>query len=89
MARFGRRPFDIVRHGDDDDPLSLAMAPPPNEAPQEREKRLAAEAAAQKRSDAIDEELNKQRQLEKKAPCIRILLLGEPLPPISLRYAPM
>lgn len=77
MARFGRRPFDVARRGEDDDPLAQAMAPPPNETPQERERRLAEEAAAQKRSDAIDEELNRQRQAEKKEPCIRILLLGE------------
>lgn len=80
MARFGRRPFDVSRRSDDDDPLAQALAPPPNETPQEREKRLAAEAEAQKRSDAIDEELNRQRQAEKKEPCIRILLLGKLLP---------
>ncbi|KAJ2916329.1 hypothetical protein MD484_g4102, partial [Candolleomyces efflorescens] len=74
MARFGRRPFDVARR-EDDDPLDKAMAPPPNETPEEREKRLADEAEAQRRSDAIDEELNRQRLAEKRESHIRILLL--------------
>jgi hypothetical protein len=76
MARFGRRPFDVARR-EDDDPLDRAMAPPPNETPEEREKRLADEAEAQRRSDAIDEELNRQRLAEKRESHIRILLLGK------------
>jgi guanine nucleotide-binding protein subunit alpha len=61
----------------DEDPLTQAMAPPPDETPKAREIRLAEEAEAQRRSDAIDEEINKQRQAERRAPkCIRILLLG-------------
>jgi hypothetical protein len=67
-------------HPADEDPLAKALAPPPDESPTAREARLAEEAAAQRRSDAIDEELNRQRLAEKKAPkCIRILLLG-PVP---------
>ncbi|KAF7782388.1 hypothetical protein Agabi119p4_1764 [Agaricus bisporus var. burnettii] len=62
----------------DEDPLTKVIAPPPDESLKEREVRLAEEAAAQRRSDAIDEELNRQRLAEKKAPkCIRILLLGQ------------
>ncbi|KAG6861685.1 hypothetical protein C0995_013254 [Termitomyces sp. Mi166 len=63
--------------GQDEDPLTKAMAPPPNESEAERQVRLAAEREAQKRSDAIDEELNRQRINEKKTKCIRILLLGQ------------
>ncbi|KAG6897722.1 hypothetical protein C0992_011932 [Termitomyces sp. T32_za158] len=63
--------------GQDDDPLTRAMAPPPNESEIERQARLAAEREAQKRSDAIDEELDRQRINEKKTKCIRILLLGQ------------
>lgn len=63
--------------GHDEDPLTKAMAPPPNESEVERQVRLAAEREAQKRSDAIDEELDRQRTLEKRTKCIRILLLGE------------
>lgn len=63
----------------DDDPLSRAMAPPPGETFEEREQRLASEQDAKRVSDAIDEELNKQRIAEKKGPkAIKILLLGAP-----------
>lgn len=61
----------------EDDPLTLAIAPPPTESQAEREQRLAAEQEAKRVSDAIDDELNKQRISEKKGPkAIKILLLG-------------
>jgi hypothetical protein len=61
-----------------DDPLSRAIAPPPDESPSDKDTRLRAEEAAQKISDAIDEELNRERVAEKKvAKPIKILLLGE------------
>ncbi|KAG5646840.1 hypothetical protein DXG03_002217 [Asterophora parasitica] len=66
-----------IGRGLDEDPLTKAMAPPPNETEVEREERLAAERAAQIRSDAIDEELNRQRINEKKTKCVRVLLLGQ------------
>lgn len=70
----------------DEDPLTKVIAPPPDESLKEREVRLAEEAAAQRRSDAIDEELNRQRLAEKKAPkCIRILLLG----PVPICFPPL
>jgi hypothetical protein len=73
-------------HPADEDPLTKALAPPPDESPKEREIRLAEEAAAQRRSDAIDEELNRQRLAEKRAPkCIRILLLG----PVPISFCPL
>lgn len=73
MPKF-RRTHDS---NNDEDPLAKVLAPRPDETPKEREIRLAEEAEAQRRSDAIDEELNKQRLAERKAPkCIRILLLG-------------
>ncbi|KAF9467322.1 guanine nucleotide binding protein, alpha subunit [Collybia nuda] len=62
---------------EDDDPLTIAMAPPPNETEAERQERLDAEKEAQKRSDAIDEELNRQRLAEKRVKCVRVLLLGQ------------
>lgn len=62
---------------DDDDPLTKAMAPPPNETETQRAVRLAAEKEAQRRSDAIDEELNRQRINDKKTNCVKVLLLGE------------
>ncbi|KAF8813717.1 guanine nucleotide-binding protein alpha-4 subunit [Phlegmacium glaucopus] len=61
-----------------DDPLMKVLAPPENETPTEREARLLVQAEAQKRSDAIDEEINRQKIMEKRAPkCVRVLLLGQ------------
>jgi hypothetical protein len=61
----------------DEDPLTRAIAPPPDETPEEREVRLQAESEAKKVSDAIDEELNRQRIAEKKAAKpVKVLLLG-------------
>ena len=60
-----------------DDPLTRAIAPPPNETPAERDLRMAAEQEAKRVSDAIDDELNRQRIADKKNPKpIKILLLG-------------
>lgn len=62
---------------DDDDPLTHALTPPPNETLDQRDARLKAEKEAQLRSDAIDEEINRQRVAEKKeSHCVRVLLLG-------------
>ena len=59
-----------------DDPLTRAVAPPPDETPAAREERLQAEARAKKISMTIDEEINKERP-DKKAPRpVKILLLG-------------
>lgn len=61
----------------DADPLAKAMQPSPTETPVAKASRLAREAEAQKRSDAIDEEINRQRQEMKKASKpVRVLLLG-------------
>lgn len=61
----------------DDDPLTRAIAPPPNETPAQRELRIAAEQEAKRVSDAIDDELNRQRIADKKNPKpVKILLLG-------------
>ncbi|KAG8216486.1 guanine nucleotide binding protein, alpha subunit [Butyriboletus roseoflavus] len=62
----------------DDDPLTRAIAPPPNETSAEREQRIAAEQEAKRVSDAIDEELNRQRIADKRNPKpVKILLLGQ------------
>ncbi|KAG7443309.1 guanine nucleotide binding protein, alpha subunit [Guyanagaster necrorhizus] len=59
-----------------DDPLTLALAPPPDETAEQREQREAAEAEAQRRSDDIDEQLQKERELEKrKKRPVKLLLL--------------
>ncbi|KAF8973195.1 guanine nucleotide-binding protein alpha-4 subunit [Flammula alnicola] len=77
MPLFLRRRLTLL-DPEKDDPLTKAMAPPENETPEELEARLAAQAEAQQRSDAIDEEINRQRIEMKKAPkCVRVLLLGQ------------
>ncbi|KAJ3971688.1 guanine nucleotide binding protein, alpha subunit [Lentinula raphanica] len=62
---------------EDEDPLTLAIAPPPNETPAEREHRLFEERKAKEISDRIDEEINAQRLAEKKENPVRVLLLGQ------------
>lgn len=67
----------------DDDPLTRAIAPPPNETPAERELRIAAELEAKRVSDAIDDELNRQRIADRKNPKpVKILLLGAHTSPL-------
>ncbi|KAJ7735718.1 guanine nucleotide binding protein, alpha subunit [Mycena metata] len=61
----------------DIDPLTLALQPPPDETPEAREARLQRERDAKKRSDLIDEELNRQRNAEKSVRSVKILLLGQ------------
>ncbi|OCH92544.1 G-alpha-domain-containing protein [Obba rivulosa] len=61
----------------DEDPLSLAIAPPPNETAEEREVRLKTEADARKVSDKIDEQLRAEKAALKKKRPIKVLLLGQ------------
>jgi guanine nucleotide-binding protein alpha-1 subunit len=69
----------------DDDPLSLAIAPPLNETPAERDMRIRAEMEAKRVSDAIDDEINKERMAAKKIPPpVKILLLGESQPHVVI-----
>ncbi|KAF8170297.1 guanine nucleotide binding protein, alpha subunit [Mycena galopus ATCC 62051] len=64
--------------GPDIDPLTLALAPPPGETPQDREARLQREREAKKRSDLIDQELALQKTANKKSTKpVKILLLGQ------------
>ncbi|GAW05553.1 guanine nucleotide-binding protein alpha-4 subunit [Lentinula edodes] len=62
---------------EDEDPLTLAIAPPPNETPTQRDQRLAEEKKAKEISDSIDEEINVQRLAEKKENPVKVLLLGQ------------
>lgn len=61
----------------DEDPLTLALAPPPDETPEQRATREAAEIEAKRVSDEIDEQIRKEREAErKKKKPVKLLLLG-------------
>ncbi|KAF5375428.1 hypothetical protein D9615_007931 [Tricholomella constricta] len=62
----------------EEDPLTLAMAPPPDETPEQRQAREAAEAEAKKISDEIDEQIRREREGDrKKKKPVKLLLLGQ------------
>ncbi|KAJ7627643.1 guanine nucleotide binding protein, alpha subunit [Mycena polygramma] len=63
---------------DDDDPLSMVLAPPEGETAEQREVRLLLEKEAKEISDSIDEQLSKEKAQEKKGPRpVKVLLLGQ------------
>ncbi|TFK29138.1 G-alpha-domain-containing protein [Coprinopsis marcescibilis] len=63
---------------DDNDPLTQAIAPPPNETPEQRQLREAAETEAKKISDEIDLRLRRETEGEKKKKRpVKLLLLGQ------------
>lgn len=69
--------FLMKRSLEDIDPLTLAIAPPPDETPEQRQIREAAEAEAKRVSDEIDEQIRKERELDKKKKKpMKLLLLG-------------
>lgn len=61
------------------DPLAVALKPPPNESPIQREQRLQAENDAKKISDNIDDMIRRERAERKRerADSVNILLLGQ------------
>ena len=63
----------------DDDPLALAIAPPPNETAEQRDARLNAEAEARRISEKIDEQLRTEKatQRKKRSQTVKVLLLGQ------------
>jgi hypothetical protein len=62
----------------DHDPLTAAIAPPPNETPAERAARLLEEVEARRVSDEIDEQLKQERASRRRQrPCVKVLLLGQ------------
>lgn len=63
----------------DDDPLALAIAPPPDESPEQREARLSAEAEARRISEVIDEQLRIEKATHRKrrSQTVKVLLLGQ------------
>lgn len=62
---------------DDDDPLWLAIKPPPDETPEQAAIRKKREAEAKIISDKIDEQIRQESALLKKKKVIRLLLLGQ------------
>ncbi|KAI0026610.1 guanine nucleotide binding protein, alpha subunit [Vararia minispora EC-137] len=60
-----------------DDPLALALRPPPDEAPDARARRLEREADARRVSQAIDDAIRAERAANKKKKIVRVLLLGQ------------
>jgi guanine nucleotide-binding protein alpha-1 subunit len=68
----------VRAHVAEQDPLTLAAAPPRNETPAQRIIREKAEMEARKVSDEIDEQIRKEKQATKrrKRP-VKVLLLGQ------------
>ncbi|TFY61662.1 hypothetical protein EVG20_g6974 [Dentipellis fragilis] len=66
------------RSFDAEDPLSAAIAPPPDETPEQRAAREQAEEEARRVSDEIDEFLRSERNAQRKRkPVVKVLLLGQ------------
>lgn len=60
------------------DPLTAALQPPPNESPEDRDKRIQDELDAKRVSELIDEQLHKERSERKKVRSeVSVLLLGQ------------
>jgi hypothetical protein len=69
-----------------EDPLTLAIAPPKDETPQEKDTREQAEIEARRISDAIDEQIRQERTaLKKKKKSVKVLLLGQSESGASIR----
>ncbi len=61
----------------DEDPLALAIAPPPDETPEQRQAREAEEAEAKRVSDEIDDQIRLEKeQLKRMKKPVKLLLLG-------------
>ncbi|TDL19263.1 G-alpha-domain-containing protein [Rickenella mellea] len=70
--------FDTASLASSVDPLSQAIAPPPDETAREKAEREAREANAKRVSDEIDEQLRTERAVaKKKRKPVKVLLLGQ------------
>ena len=64
--------------GNDEDPLTLAMAPPADETPEMRAQRIQEEQRAKEISDEIDNQLMVElNALKKRQKMVKVLLLGQ------------
>ncbi|KAI6133659.1 guanine nucleotide binding protein, alpha subunit [Pisolithus croceorrhizus] len=70
-------PLEPNRRRSLSDPLSVALQPPENETPADRDRRLLAEQEAKQVSDRIDEMLREEKKEKRLKPEIKILLLGQ------------
>jgi guanine nucleotide-binding protein alpha-1 subunit len=62
----------------DEDPLTVALTPPRDESPAQREARERAELQARKVNDEIEEQIRLERTaLKKKKRPVKVLLLGQ------------
>jgi guanine nucleotide-binding protein subunit alpha len=62
----------------EDDPLTLAILPPVDETPAQRQVRESAESEARRISEEIDEQLRSEKAaLKKKKRPVKVLLLGQ------------
>lgn len=61
-----------------DDPISGALAPPPDETPEKRQQRLLDEKMAKLINDEIDAQLKQDRKafIKDHSKAVRVLLLG-------------
>jgi guanine nucleotide-binding protein subunit alpha len=66
-----------MRSRTDDDPLAAVLTPPHDESPEARAIRVSREEEALRVSQAIDESIRIERQMNKKNKIVRILLLGQ------------
>jgi hypothetical protein len=67
----------LMRSRTDDDPLAAVLTPPHDESPEARAIRVSREEEALRVSQAIDESIRIERQMNKKNKIVRILLLGQ------------
>ncbi|TDL21099.1 G-alpha-domain-containing protein [Rickenella mellea] len=68
----------VLRPRSSSDPFTAALLPPPNETPEQRERRLQEEYEAIQRSNDIDEQLKRDGMaLRKHKECVKVLLLGQ------------
>lgn len=76
--------------GHGDDPFAIFLKPPENETPTERATREAREAEAKKRSDEIDEELKKEKELMRtRRKGMEVVLIGDSESGASYVFTPM
>ncbi|KAI6037622.1 G-alpha-domain-containing protein [Pisolithus marmoratus] len=67
----------MPKHSHDHDPLNELLRPPQGETEEDRVIRLAQEAEARRRSQAIDESIKAERIEQRKKSVVRLLLLGQ------------